>query len=105
MLVFDELMNGIDPESIDPAIEPESQNVEHRRPDLKVPPVEVGLLSEECMIVILAGRFIEGPSRPPELTEPVVGRRAARPWVAPDIPIPLGIRPRGSALHKPGMPA
>src|SRR5262249_34525028 len=87
VLVLDKLVDCIDAESIDAAVEPEAQHVQHGRPDLGVPPVEIGLLLEKCVIVILAGWFIEGPGRSTKLAHPVAGWRAVGPWITPDIPI------------------
>ncbi|MCI0440811.1 MAG: hypothetical protein L0177_17020, partial [Chloroflexi bacterium] len=42
--VLHHLMGGIDPEAVHPSVHPEPGDVEHRLDDLRVTPVEIGLL-------------------------------------------------------------
>src|SRR3954471_14115712 len=48
----------VDPEPVDAALQPEAKRVSHGTPDLRVAPVEVGLLGQEGVVVILAGSFV-----------------------------------------------
>ena len=91
--VLHHLMGGIHPEPVDSQVQPEPCHVEHRLPDLRVPPVQVGLMSQERMPVVLAGFGVEGPGRPAEHAHPVVGRGTIGLRVAPHIPVPLGVVP------------
>ena len=54
--VLDQVPDHVDAEAVDAAVEPEAQHVVHRGADLGVAPVEVGLLGQERVIVVLAGR-------------------------------------------------
>ena len=43
----------IHPKTVDAAVQPEAQHVEHRLDDFGIAPVEVGLFAQEGMVVIL----------------------------------------------------
>ena len=78
--IVGQALEGVDPRSVHTAVEPEPENVVHRRLDLGVVPVEVGLLGREGVQIPLARRLVEGPGRTDggELGLPVVGRPAVR---------------------------
>ena len=92
----------VDPQPVDPAVEPEPQHVvevvEHRL----VAPVEVGLLGREEVQVPLPRRAVRlgdpRPGRPAERADPVVRRLLAglAPPVAEEVAGPLGGSRRGS---------
>src|SRR5215218_4552260 len=97
------MMDRVNAEPINPAIQPKTHDVQHRLTNLRVPPVQIRLLFEVCVIIELFGSGIEGPCRPAELREPIRGGRAVVPGIAPDIPVAFGILPGRSALEEPTM--
>ncbi len=103
LLIFVEMVDRVHPESVDAAVEPESQHVAHGFLDLRIAPIEVRLLLQVRVIVVLAGRLVESPSRAAELALPVVWRGAVRLRVSPDIPVPLWMELRGATILEPGM--
>src|SRR2546423_14313212 len=88
--ISDETRRHVDPESIDPAIEPEAHDVLDRGAHVLVPPVEARLLRQGMVQVVLAGLFIGRPRAPPALEDraPVV-RWAASPRSGPDVEVPV----------------
>ena len=78
-------------------------DVVHRLHDLGIAPVEVGLLGEEAVQVVLAGRSIEGPRRRPPVKAALqlLGGSAVGRGVAPDVPVALRVRSRRAALDEP----
>ena len=74
--VLGDLDDRVEAEAVDVALEPEAQHVVHRRLDLRVVPVEVGLLGHERVQVPLLGALVEAPRRADRLErrDPVVGR-------------------------------
>jgi hypothetical protein len=61
--VLGEPVDGVDPEAVDAAIEPEAEDSVQRRLYLGVVPVEVGLLRRERVQIVLSGRLVERPRR------------------------------------------
>jgi hypothetical protein len=86
----------IDPDAVDPAVEPEPEHVLELAPDGRAVPVEVGLLGREQVQVPLARRTVglgdPGPAGSAEDRLPVVRRLvAARPGARPEPePVPRG---------------
>src|SRR5689334_4265907 len=66
-LVFDEMPNDIDAKTVNPASQPEAHHSIDGGADLRIAPVQVGLLGQECMIVILSRCLIVGPGASTEL--------------------------------------
>ena len=101
--VLGDLGDRVEPEAVDAAVEPEAQHVVHRRLDLGVLPVEVGLLGHERVQVVLAGALVERPRGAAGLERrgPVVGRAAVRRRVAPDVPVALGVLAARARLLEP----
>ena len=58
-------VRDVDAESGDAAVEPEPQDPLELRRDLRVPPVEVGLLRREVVQVVPAAFLVERPAEPP----------------------------------------
>jgi hypothetical protein len=52
-LALVEVRHGVEPEAVEPEVEPEAQHVEHRLLHLGVVVVEVGLVAEEAVPVVL----------------------------------------------------
>jgi hypothetical protein len=94
-------LHDVDPEAVDPAIEPEPHDAVHGLDHLGVRPVEVGLLGQEAVEVPLAGGVVPGPrGRFDEGGRPVV-RRSVRRALAPDVPVALGAVARPAGLDEP----
>ena len=103
-LGLDHAVRDVDPEPVDPAVEPEPQHVLEPRAHLGAVPVEVRLLGVERVQVPLAGvpgvagqPVHAGPGRPAEDGLPVVGRLGAvRPRPGPEqVQVPLRGAGRG----------
>ena len=94
----------VHPKAVHPAVHPKPEGIGHRLLDVRVAPVEVGLLLQERMQVVLSRRMVELPRRAAEDAQPVVRRPTVRRRVAPDVPVPLGVVARGSRLHEPRVP-
>src|SRR4051812_40102960 len=97
------MMDRVNAEPVNTAIQPKSHDVQHRLTNLRVPPVQIRLLLEVCVIIELPRSGIEGPSRPAELGEPIGRGRAIVPRIAPDVPIAFGILSGRSAFEEPTM--
>ena len=93
----------IDPEAVDTTAEPEPGHIVHCFADGRIPPVQVRLLTEERVEVVLAGALVVLPGRTAEQAEPVVREGAVRPGVAPEVPIPAGVRQGRARLLEPGV--
>jgi hypothetical protein len=102
-LIFDELPESIYSETIHSPLQPEAKHAEHSLPDLRIAPVEVGLLPEVSVIVVLPRGFVERPGRAPEDGEPVVRRPTVGGGISPDVPVTLRILARGARLYEPGV--
>ena len=89
LAVLDEAVRHVDAEPGDPAVEPEPEDLLELAAHVLVPPVQIRLLHQEVVQVVLAGPLVELPRPPAEDREPVVGRRAVGPWVAPHVPPPV----------------
>ena len=97
------MVDCIHPEAVNRPVEPESQHIAHGLLDLGIAPIEIRLLLQVRVVVPLVGDFVESPGRPAKLALPVIWWRTVRLRVSPDVPTPLGMKPRGAALPKPGM--
>ena len=87
--VLEHLAQRVDAEAVDAAVEPEAQDAEHRLAQLRVAPVEVGLLAQIGVVVEAPALGIERPRRAAEHAQPVVGRP-----VAPQVPVGVLAKPR-----------
>jgi Domain of unknown function (DUF892) len=90
------VLKHIDAEAIDAAAEPESHGVLHGLANLRIAPVQVGLLPEKG-VVVLTCCGIELPRFAAELGKPIVGHPTAGTWVAPKVPVPARIAARAAA--------
>jgi hypothetical protein len=87
-------VDHVDAEAVDAALAPEAQDVVHRLLDLRVVPVQVGLLGEEGVQVPLTAAFVARPRAADggERGAPGV-RRPAVDAVAPHVPVaPRAVR-------------
>ena len=62
-VALEQVGHGVEPKAVEAEVEPEAQNVEHRRLNLGVVVVEVRLMREEAVPVVLAGDRVPGPVR------------------------------------------
>ena len=62
-LALVEVGHGVEPEAVQAEVEPEAEHLEHRFLDLGVVVVEVGLVGEEPVPVVGAGRSVPRPVR------------------------------------------
>ena len=58
-----EVRHGVEPEAVEPEVEPEAQHVQHRLLHLGVVVVQVGLVREEAVPVVLAAHRVPRPVR------------------------------------------
>ena len=80
-------VHDVGAEAVDAAVQPEAQHVVHGLDDLRVVPVEVGLLGQEGVQVPLLGGLVPRPrGAAAEGRRPVVGR-AVRRAVVPAVPV------------------
>ena len=91
LVVLDEQPENVHAEAVDALVEPELHGAVHGAADFGVAPVEVGLLGQEGVVEGLARGPVVGPGGAAEIRLPVVGRRAVRAGVAPQVPVALGI--------------
>ena len=90
-------------EPVNAFLAPPVHHVKHFFAHLGVIPVQVRLLLGKQMEIILSPLLIKLPSAAAKGCSPVVGLRAVRFPVPPDIVIPVRIALPLSALHKPAM--
>src|SRR5207249_2394899 len=89
--VLEEGIEDVQPEAVHAALEPAADHGQHRLPEIRVPPVQVGLFGQEGMQIELASNLIPGPGGAAEKRGPVA-RLARSPEaiphaVTPQIPI------------------
>jgi len=65
--IFDQKPKYIDTKTIDAAIEPKPQHIEHGSANFRVAPIQVGLLGKEAVQIILIDASVERPRRAAEL--------------------------------------
>ena len=91
LLVLEEGVEDIEPEAVDPALQPAADHRQHRLAHRRVSPVHVGLLGQERVHVELAADLVPGPRRTAEERGPVVrlldAPEAVLDAIAPEIPI------------------
>src|SRR5215210_3595270 len=64
--ILHQMPDHVDTKAVDAHVHPESKHGVERRPNLWIAPVEVGLLLQEGVVIILAGRLIPFPGAAPE---------------------------------------
>ena len=70
--ILEEPVRDVDPDPVDAAVEPETEDLLELGLDVRVVPVEVGLLAREEVQVVPARLLVERPGRAAEHREPVV---------------------------------
>ena len=96
-LGLEQVRHRVEPEAVDPEVEPEPADVEHRVDDPRVVEVQVGLVAEEPVPEVLAAHGVERPVRRLGVDEDDAGVLVAGVLVRPDVEVavrPLGVRPR-----------
>ncbi|MNZ99622.1 hypothetical protein D3C78_1189560 [compost metagenome] len=96
-------IDGIEAETIDAALQPEAGDIEQFFLNFRIMQVEIGLRGQEVVHVILHAGGVPLPAGAAEDRQPVVGRRAIRLAVRPDIPVRFRIVAAGAAFHEPWM--
>src|SRR5690606_16415314 len=95
--------DNVHPKAVYAFVQPKPHHIKHGFLYVMVPPVQVGLLLQETMIVILLGVVVPFPRVSTEHTFPVVRWTAVGLTIMPDIPIALGRVFRTPRLDEPGM--
>ena len=72
--MLEEGVEDVETEAVDAAQQPEVGHIEHGRPHVRTPPIQVGLLGQEGMQVELVTARLPGPGRAAEeVTQPFGG--------------------------------
>ena len=90
-LALVEVRHGVEPEAVDPEVEPEAQHVQHRLLHLGVVVVQVGLVREEAVPVVLPGDRVPRPVRRLGVDEDDPRVVVALVGVRPDVPVALRV--------------
>jgi hypothetical protein len=105
--ILAEHVDDVHAEAVDAPVQPPAHHVVHSGADVRVLPVQVGLLAGEDVQVVLPGLLVPLPGRPGEVRLPVGRLRTggtgdvARPRVAPPVPVALRVVPARPRLHEP----
>ncbi len=95
--ILGDQIDHVHAEPVDSAVQPPVHHRVDRRPDVRVLPVEVGLLAREQVQVVLVGGGVELPGRPGEPRAPVVGLGA------PPVPVALRVGATRARGGEPGV--
>jgi hypothetical protein len=95
----------VDAEAVHPPVEPEPQDLVEVVGDLRVPPVEVGLLGGEQVEIPLPAVLVEGPRRTTEDGGPVVRRASGAAASGPHVAATVRVEGVSAGVDEPGMPA
>ncbi len=102
-LALDQVGHGVAAEAVEPAVEPEAHDVQHRARHGRVVVVEVGLVAEEAVPVVLLGDRVPRPVRLLGVGEDDAGVAVALVGVAPDVVVAVGRRAVGPGRLEPGV--
>ncbi len=97
-------VHRVEPEAVDPTLQPEAHVVELSFLHVRTVEVEVRLRGEKIVHVVLHAPAVPGPRATAEDRKPVVGRGAIGLGVRPHEPVGLVVGAIDPALRKPGMP-
>ena len=87
--IFVQSIDGVEAESGDAALVPETCHVEHGFFHGGIAPIQIGLLRIKVVVVILICFCIEGPSRSSECGQPIIWRPMGALAIAPDVPVAM----------------
>ena len=104
-VALEEVRHGIEAEAVDPELEPEAEDVEHRLLHLGVVVVEVGLVGEEAVPVVLPGDRVPRPVGHLGVDEDDPHVRVAVVRIRPDVPVALRRGRVRARLLEPGVVA
>ncbi len=97
-LLLEQVGDGVEPETVDAEVEPESDDLHHRVLHVRVLVVEVRLMMEEAVPVVLAAYGVVGPVGRLGVDEDDPGVRVLLVGVAPDVEVAVrtvGVGARG----------
>ena len=99
-LALEQVRDGVEPEAVDPEVEPEAEHVQHRLLHLGVVVVQVRLVREEAVPVVLPGHRVPRPVRRLGVDEDDPRVEVALVGVRPDVPVALRrVRARARLLE------
>ena len=84
---FDQVGHGVQPEAIDPYLQPELHDIPHLLPNGRIVVVQIGLMAEEAMPVIGFGNRVPRPVGHFGIQKNDSGAAVAIVCVAPHIPV------------------
>ena len=99
----EDVVDHIQAEAVDAAIQPEPGHIQDRFLDVRIPEIEIGLFRQEVVQIVLPTPRTPTPRRAPERGLPVIGRRSVGLGLGPDVPVGLGSLAGGGAFLEPGM--
>ena len=88
-LALDQIRDGVEAEPVDPHVEPETHDPQHRIHDFRIVEIQIGLVAEEAMPEIRLGDRIPGPVRAFGIDENDAGAQILLIAVAPDVEVPF----------------
>ncbi len=100
-VALEQVGHGIESEPVEPEVEPEAHDAEHRLDHGGVLVVEVGLMRIETVPVVLLAGLIPRPVRRLDVDEDHARLGPALVVVVPDVPVRLGIVTRRARLDEP----
>ena len=100
---LEQVGHGVEAEAVEADVQPEADHVQHLRSHVGVVVVEVGLVGEEAVPVVLLALGVPGPVRLLRIDEDDADLGIALVFVAPDVPVGLGVAAVLARLLEPGM--
>ena len=91
LCVVEIVVHGIQPEAIDPPVQPEAHHLQQPVLHIGVVKVQIRLAGQEVVQIILPPPRVPFPGRAAEDRHPVVRRAAIGQGIGPDIPVGLGV--------------
>jgi len=89
--ILDEMPHHVDPESVDPSPQPETQRLTHRRLHVRLSPIQIRLLGK-IGVVSSIGRWPHpSPGAAAKVADPIIWGSAMWGRLPPDIPVTFWI--------------